>query len=433
MVTTAELQTELFGKDLPSFEQIKKLSVFVNSSDRTRDAIRQKALESSSNPLAAGIALWLCGSYSQAEELLKKAKDCVQKSLALGCLYRSQGNYDKAIELFESAKKQQAESLTVAMEKAETYRRAGQFDEAQKEIKACVNFQNVSAEYHYQLGRLQDALGQYDEAADNYQIAIDLDPNHVQAVFQLGYTHDLRGEEDVAMEYYKKATQILPSHVNALLNLAVLYEDREDYQKAMQCVNAVLNSHPNHAKAALFKKDIASSQTMIYDEEREKRKDRQNKILEIPISDFELSVRSRNCLKKMNISTLGDLLRTTEAELLSYKNFGETSLQEIKKILDSKGLRLGMALEQKAGPAAPASVTEDISGASPELLNKSVDELELSVRARRALAKLGVKFFYDLVNKTEAELLGCKNFGVTSLNEIKEKLATFGLSLRKLD
>ncbi|HML75911.1 MAG TPA: DNA-directed RNA polymerase subunit alpha C-terminal domain-containing protein [Anaerohalosphaeraceae bacterium] len=432
MVTTAELQTELFGKDLPSFEQIKKLSVVVNSSDRIRDAIRQKAQDSSSNPLAAGIALWLCGSTSQAEELLKKAKDCAQKSLALGSLYRARGIYDKAIEQFESAKKQQAESLTVAMEKAETYRRAGQFDEAQKEIKTCINFQNVSAEYHYQLGRLQDALGQYDEAADNYLAAINLDPNHVQAVFQLGYINDLRGEEDIAMEYYKKATQILPSHVNALMNLAVLYEDREDYYRAMQCVNAVLRSHPGHAKAALFKKDISSSQTMIYDEEREKRKDRQNKILEIPISDFELSVRSRNCLKKMNICTLGDLLRTTEAELLSYKNFGETSLLEIKKILDSKGLRLGMALEQKAG-AAPASATEDVGGASPELLNKSVDELELSVRARRALAKLGVKVFYDLVSRTEAELLGCKNFGVTSLNEIKEKLANFGLGLRKLD
>ena len=56
-----------------------------------------------------------------------------------------------------------------------------------------------------------------------------------------------------------------------------------------------------------------------------------------PITDFELSVRSRNCLKKMNIRSLGDLLKTTEQELLSYKNFGETSLNEIKALLDAKG------------------------------------------------------------------------------------------------
>ena len=47
----------------------------------------------------------------------------------------------------------------------------------------------------------------------------------------------------------------------------------------------------------------------------------------------------------MNIKSLGDLLRTTEQELLSYKNFGETSLNEIKALLAQKGLRLGQAAE----------------------------------------------------------------------------------------
>ena len=69
-------------------------------------------------------------------------------------------------------------------------------------------------------------------------------------------------------------------------------------------------------------------------------------MLEIPVTDFELSVRSRNCLKKMNIRTLGDLTRVSEQQLLSSKNFGETSLLEIKEILGGKGLRLGQALEE---------------------------------------------------------------------------------------
>jgi DNA-directed RNA polymerase subunit alpha len=133
----------------------------------------------------------------------------------------------------------------------------------------------------------------------------------------------------------------------------------------------------------------------------------------------------------MDIFTLGDLLRITEAELLSYKNFGETSLVEIKKILDSKNLTLGMALEEQ-GVAAIAEAT-GIEGASDDLLNKSVDELELSVRARRALARLGLTTLLEVVSKTEAELLGCKNFGVTSLNEIKDRLTTYNLSLRKLE
>lgn len=212
----------------------------------------------------------------------------------------------------------------------------------------------------------------------------------------------------------------------------MIYEDRCEYEKASKCVEAVLTAHPNHKKAILFQKDIESSKVMIYDEEKEKLQDRHNKILEIPISDFELSVRSRNCLKKMKIFTVGDLLNITEAELLSYKNFGETSLMEIKKILEPKNLRLGMALEEKSAAASSAEVS-NIEGVSEEMLNKSVEDMELSVRARRALTKLGTKTIGELIAKTEAELLGCKNFGVTSLNEIKERLTGYGLSLRKLE
>lgn len=433
MVTIAELQSELFGKDIPTFETIKALSAAANSSERNRIALIQRAQEQSSNALAAGIAFWLCGQMAQAENLLKNAKDCAQKFLVLGCLYRQQGHFDKAMEQFELASKQRAESLTVAMEKVETLRQAGQYDLAQTELKACSNFENVSAEYHYQTARLMEAIGDYTEAAAQYEKAIDTDHNHVRAVFHLAYLYDLRGDESMAIELYRQATTIYPAYTAALLNLAVLYEDQGEYSKAMQCVNSVLMAHPNHPRASLFEKDIESSRTMIYDEEREKRKDRQNKILEIPISDFELSVRSRNCLKKMNITTLGDLLRTTEAELLAYKNFGETSLMEIKKILDSKNLRLGMAIEDKSAAVLPPVESDDDEEVNPELLTKPVDDLELSVRARRALAKLNVKTFHDLVIKTEAELLGCKNFGVTSLNEIKEKLTNFGLTLRKLD
>jgi DNA-directed RNA polymerase subunit alpha len=172
---------------------------------------------------------------------------------------------------------------------------------------------------------------------------------------------------------------------------------------------------------------------MFYDEEKEKKKDRRTQILETPISDFELSVRSRNCLKKMNIDTVGDLLNITEVELLSYKNFGETSLREIKAILESKGLHLGMALEEKqftaAEPFDRSGVKEEYEG----LLSKSVDDLQLSVRARKCLQKLNIRTIGELIHRTEAELLGVKNFGVTSLNEIKKAISNLGLSLRSLD
>ena len=430
MVSLADAPVKLFEGQLPGFDDLKKLGQVVNASERNRIAFQQES-ESQKDALLCGLGLYLCGDASGALAKLAKAKDCIQKFMALGCLTRRQKDFEAAIENFDKAGKAGADSLTVSLEKADTYRCAGSFEKAEKELKQCGNYKNVSAAYHYQTGRLCDAKGQYEQAMAEYSKAIELDPEHADAMFQLAYMCDLRGDEDLAINYYKQLSKRVPPPVSALLNLAVLHEDRNEFEKAENCVETVLLSHPNHSKALLFRKDIRSSHCMIYDEEKEKRRDRQNKILEIPLTDFELSVRSRNCLRKMNLITIGDLLKITEAELLSYKNFGETSLVEIKKILDSKNLHLGMALEEKADSSALNAGGEGEN--NPELLSKNIDDLGLSVRARRALERLDVKIFHDLVSKTESELLGCKNFGVTSLNEIKEKLAGFGMSLRKID
>jgi len=429
MVSLVDAPVNLFEKELPSFDDIKSLWRYVNSSEANRIEFRATA-EKQKDALTKGIALLLCNEPTEAVKLLEKGKSCLQKDMALGCALRKLGETDKAIKAFDAAAKQ-SDGPMAALEKCETYRLAGDLKACEKELAGCGNFENVSAEYHYQKGKLQDYLGNYEEAMNEYELAVDLDHGHVRSLFALAYSFDLRGDEQEAAHYYMELVQVAPAHVNGLLNLAVLCEDMAEYDKALHCVQSVLKSHPNHAKARLFEKDILSASMMVYDEEKEQRQNRQNKILEIPISDFELSVRSRNCLKKMNISTVGDLLRTSESELLSYKNFGETSLQEIKQILELKEVRLGMALEDKD---IPTPIDPEIaSQAGPEILNKTMDEMGLSVRARRALDRLGVKTVLELISKTEAELLGCKNFGVTSLNEIKERLESLGLSLRRLE
>ena len=64
-----------------------------------------------------------------------------------------------------------------------------------------------------------------------------------------------------------------------------------------------------------------------------------------PVDDLELTVRSANCLKAENIFYIGDLIQRTENELLKAPNLGRKSLNEIKDVLASKGLTLGMKLE----------------------------------------------------------------------------------------
>jgi DNA-directed RNA polymerase subunit alpha len=429
-------QINLFADELPSMDDIAKLSHFVHCTEanQLKFAEQLQANMGQTSPkasLAVGIGLFILGRFAETVEKLKKAQDRKEKFIYLAFALRQLGKFDEAIQNLQKSLAYQADPLSISLEKAATYRHAKNFEAAEKELSGRANFEKVSAEYHYQLGRLREVQGLYEKAADNYKTALELSPNHARALFHLAFRCDLSGDEEAAIDYYKQVACGSPVYVNALLNLAVLYEDIDQYDKASQCVDAVLESHPNHQRAILFKKDIESSKTMLYDEEKEKKKSRKNQILETPISDFELSVRSRNCLKKMNIDTIGDLLNITEAELLSYKNFGETSLREVKTILESKNLRLGMALEDK--PEQPPELSDRITSEEQEVLNKSVDDLQLSVRSRKCLQKLNIGTLADVIRKTEAELLGVKNFGVTSLNEIKRILASFGLTLRNLD
>src|SRR5438094_2191441 len=63
------------------------------------------------------------------------------------------------------------------------------------------------------------------------------------------------------------------------------------------------------------------------------------------VDELELSVRSYNCLKNANIKTIGELVQKNEPEMLKTRNFGRKSLNEIKEILTSMGLSLGMNLD----------------------------------------------------------------------------------------
>ena len=72
---------------------------------------------------------------------------------------------------------------------------------------------------------------------------------------------------------------------------------------------------------------------------------RRNRYLAKPVSELELSVRASNCLETANIKTIRELVTKEEKDMLEYKNFGRTSLNEIKEQLANMGLALGMKLD----------------------------------------------------------------------------------------
>ena len=140
-------------------------------------------------------------------------------------------------------------------------------------------------------------------------------------------------------------------------------------------------------------------------------------------------MRSRNCLSRIDLITLGDLTRVTEAELLANKNFGETSLIEIREIMASQGLTIGQYAHEKSVVEEPVD-TSHLSADEQAMLDRPVSDLNLSVRARKCMTRLGINTIGELIRKSGDDLLECKNFGVTSLVEVREKLQQMNLKLR---
>ena len=261
-------------------------------------------------------------------------------------------------------------------------------------------------------------------------VASGSNPDHV---FKLAYLLDLVGEETESTSLYEELANADRPNINVLLNLAVVYEDRGRINSAEKCLRQILDTDPSHRRARLYLKDVQSSAHMYYDEDIARDAAKNTALMNTPVTDFELSVRARNCLKKMQIRTLGDLLKISESELLSYKNFGETSLTEIKHMLTARGLRLGQGSDGQSSQIHQERYEELLAHTSEQVLSKPVSALNLSVRARKALQLLNIQTIADLAIRTEAELLGIKNFGSTSLVEIYEGLQMFGLQLREID
>jgi DNA-directed RNA polymerase subunit alpha len=398
-----------------------------------RDAVGELDKRDDHTPASSvrlGVCHYLLGRYRAAIESLQRGDGGALAHYYLGWAHLSLGNYAAAKSSFESAKRAGYDPGACELGVAEAKRYSGDLVGSLAVLDNLSGAVEQTAGYLYQRGATVAALGgKPEEVCALYERAVEVDPTHQGALFGLALENDRRGNDDIALELYQRSTARYPSHVGALINLGLLYEDRDEFDRAQKCYLRVLDSFPDHQQARLFLLDAQASGDMYYDEEAQKKRDRLSQVLGIPVSDFELSVRSRNCLQKMGIATLGDLTRCTEQELLSSKNFGETSLIEIREILRSKGLELGQFAHEKSEPE-PALDFEHMSPDEQALLERPIADLNLSVRARKCMVRLGISSIGELIRKTGDDLLECKNFGVTSLNEVREKLDQHGLKLR---
>lgn len=149
----------------------------------------------------------------------------------------------------------------------------------------------------------------------------------------------------------------------------------------------------------------------------------------IPIDSVHSPVKKVNYL--VEAARLG---QTTDYEKLTLDVWTNGSIQPREAVslaarLIRDHLNIFISFEEAVDQLAEAAADQQVPTVLGESLDKSVEELELSVRAYNCLKNANIRTIRDLVQKTEVEMLKTKNFGRKSLNEIKEILQSMGLSL----
>ena len=429
---------EAFSQDELSIENINTLKKQIYTTKENYEILEKKlkalrssiksdnAAEAKENTLILGICLWIAGKQREAIEVLTEQKSRKIACYFLGKCHQELKDYEKAIDYFERSKRSDTKEFEILIDIAETQRMSGDLQSALKSIEKLSKAYDGKANLHYQWAHCLDDLGEDEDALTHYNRALEINPSHPDTLFRLAYDFDLSGEDEKALEYYEECIKEVPVHTNAMINLGLIYEDNDDYEKAVSCYEAVLQSYPNHETAKLYLKDAKAGITMLYDDDKVKKEDIEIEVLNIPISDFELSVRSKNCLERMNIKTLADLTQVSELELLSYKNFGETSLTEITNILNQKGLRLGQAVDEMKHNDI---FIDGDTGGNTDNLSAPISEMDLSKHCKKVVEKMGIETIGELVSKTETELLEQKGFKQADIDEIKDQFNKLGLEL----
>ncbi|HET6424247.1 MAG TPA: DNA-directed RNA polymerase subunit alpha C-terminal domain-containing protein [Planctomycetaceae bacterium] len=448
-----DVKSLLQNRNAMQVEELTQLKKSLSTEQVAQTRIELEALireaEAGGTPVGqttrAGVGAYLLGQHKIADRLLSQVTNDAAGLYVHGLVYMALEKFKEAEAKFAAAGKAGFDAIECSLKRAGAIRLQNRLDDAEQTLRSTGTEGARRAEYSYQMGAILSDRGDTYGAIEYFERAVDMDPHHTQALFRLASENALHGNDNEAVRFYEQCLSKPPYHIGALINLGLLYEDRGNYPAAAFCFRRVLSFDPEHERARMYMKDIEATQEMFFDDDSAKNEARLAQLLSRPVTDFELSVRSRNCLAGMNIMTLGDLTKVTEADLLGGKNFGETSLVEIRDLMQQHGLRVGQNLTPAkpkegaaawSGPGAGVGATlgflqtPDLSPQEQAQLARPTSDLNLSVRARKCMARLGITTLGELVQRTPDELLATKNFGVTSLNEIRQQLAENGLKLR---
>ncbi|MFM8572488.1 MAG: tetratricopeptide repeat protein, partial [Pirellula sp.] len=276
-----------------------------------RDAVQELQQSPGLSPatqVRLGVCLFLIGKFSESEAALRQGDGGALAQYYLGKISFQTEQYERALEYYQAAEKAGYTPEWCQLSRAEVLRYLGRKEEALQLLDNIFGPVEQNPEYPYQrAATLASIGGNLPEVIALYQRALQHNPKHGGALFGLALEYDRLGHDHQAFELYQRGANLIPSHVGILINLGLMYEDNKDFLKAQACYRRVLETCPNHEMAKLYLKDAISGGPESVDETKLKLEERLAQLLNTSVTDYELSVRSRNCLQKMGIRTLGDL------------------------------------------------------------------------------------------------------------------------------
>lgn len=340
------------------------------------------------------------GNYAPAAEQLEKVRTRKTAAHFLGRAYLKLGREREAIEYLDKGRSGHEDQETDIL-MIEAYCNLREYEPVEELLAGLPNDQEASADVLYAKGRAAEVQGEYGRAMEHFEAALDREAEHSRSLFRLALNCDLNGEDDRARELYERCVNLQPTYVGALINLGVLCEDSGDYEQAVNCYKRVLAIEPTHKQAQLYLKDAESSLTMYVDVSKPQRLRTMEEIFGLPeggleesgtlsaptardnalndsevqdllgryqatgartgraisaleagedipvqerlsmsAEELELSTRSRKCMERLGVTTVGQLIQLTTRQLLGVPNFGATSLKEIETKLGALGLSL---------------------------------------------------------------------------------------------
>ncbi|TVR41787.1 MAG: hypothetical protein EA402_12665 [Planctomycetota bacterium] len=411
--TLPEIASCLTSADALELRQVRQIRRVAEQSSHNRqllaDAYKSGVVEDKVRQAILAYALDFIGDV---DEQLSGANDPLAKAV-LGLAYAAINETDDAVKLLTAAGSKREDAR---IELARVLLDADRYDDAEAIIKDLAD----SADANFLRGRLEESQGNTERAISLYESALEQDTEHVDAAFKLGVLLDRIGDDDMAIEYYLVCSDANPPYLPGVINLGILYDERGESNAAIDCFRQVLAHNPQNERARMLLRDSKASRTMYYDEREERQREQQASIFKTPVNDFELSVRSRNCLAKMNIFTLGDLVSITETEMLNYKNFGETSLKEVQEMLEARGLRLGYLRDDDE---------RGLNKADQKTLAENIDRMELSSKTVQVLERLGIAKIGDLLGYNDVQLYRVPGSGQSAVQELSTALGAYGLCL----